>query len=143
MQVPMVIAVAVRRSRSNLVVMELSRAKRTLGRTGLKTSAIGLGSGYGLSGYDVERAFDAGINYFYWGSPRRRDFGDAIRRLGKRVRQDMVVVVQSYSRSRLALAPSVESALRRLQLDYADILVLGWWNRPPTRPDFGCSTWSR
>jgi aryl-alcohol dehydrogenase-like predicted oxidoreductase len=43
----------------------------------------------------------------------------------------MVVVVQSYSRAGLALRPSLEVALRRLHMDYADVLLLGWWNAPP------------
>jgi aryl-alcohol dehydrogenase-like predicted oxidoreductase len=42
----------------------------------------------------------------------------------------MVVVLQSYSRHGLLLRRRIESGLRRLSLDYADILLLGWHNRP-------------
>jgi aryl-alcohol dehydrogenase-like predicted oxidoreductase len=105
--------------------------KRQLGRSGLEVSRIGLGSSYGLDERDVERAFERGINYLYWGSARRPGFGRAIRRLAARHRSEMVVVVQSYARLGLALRPSLELALRRLHLDHADVLLLGWWNQPP------------
>jgi aryl-alcohol dehydrogenase-like predicted oxidoreductase len=99
-----------------------------LGRTGLQVSRIGLSSGYGIAGADVERAFERGINYLYWGSRRTATFGRAVKHLARRHRDDMVVVVQSYSRSKLALGPSVDSALGKLDIEYADILLLGWWN---------------
>jgi len=105
--------------------------RRKLGRTGMSVSRIGLGSSYGIGAYDVERAFDRGINYMYWGSARRRDFGKGISNIAKRNREDLCVVVQSYSRARLGLRPSVEIALRRLKIDYADVLLLGWWNNTP------------
>src|SRR5262249_11106662 len=31
----------------------------------------------------------------------------------------------------MALRPSLELALRRLAIEYADVLLLGWWNDPP------------
>lgn len=105
--------------------------RRTLGRTGLNVSRIGLGSSYGIGARDVERAFERGINYMYWGSARRPGFGRGIRNIARRNRQDLVVVVQTYSRARIGLRPSVELALRRLRIDYADVLLLGWWNAPP------------
>ena len=87
---------------------------RVLGRTGLRVSRLGLGSSYGLAGKDVERAVERGVTYLYWGSRRRDDFGDGIRRCARRDRDRLCVVVQSYSRSALALGPSLEVALRRL-----------------------------
>jgi aryl-alcohol dehydrogenase-like predicted oxidoreductase len=109
------------------------RAPRPFGRTGITTSRLGLGSSYGVSGYDVDRAVERGVRYLYWGSRRRDDFGRAITRAARRDRDAMCVVVQSYSRSALALGPSLELALRRLRLDHADVLLLGWWNAPPPR----------
>jgi len=109
-------------------------ATATLGLTGLKDGRIGLGSSYGVTGGDVERAFDHGINYLYWGSMRRPGFGQAIRSLARRHRDQMVVVVQTYSRIGLAMRPSLELALRQLGIDHADVLLLGWWNqKPPER----------
>jgi aryl-alcohol dehydrogenase-like predicted oxidoreductase len=104
--------------------------RRPLGRTGLTVSRLGLGSSYGIGARDVERAVERGVNYLYWGSRRRGDFGKAIGRLARR-RDDLVVVVQSYARAGLAVRPSLELALRRLGLDRVDVLLLGLWNQPP------------
>jgi aryl-alcohol dehydrogenase-like predicted oxidoreductase len=103
----------------------------TLGRTGLASSPLGLGSSFGVSTADVERAHERGVNYLYWGSMRRPAFGRAIRNIARRDRENLITVVQSYSRSALAMRPSLESALRRLHIDYTDFLLLGWWNQPP------------
>ena len=96
-------------------------------------SRLGLGSSYGVSGRDVDRAVERGVNYLYWGSVRRDDFGAAITRAARRDRDRLCVVIQSYSRSALALGPSLELALRRLRIEHADVLLLGWWNQPPPR----------
>jgi len=72
---------------------------RALGRSGISVSRLGLGSSYGLSGRDVERAVERGVNYLYWGSRRRDDFGDGIARAARRDRDKLCIVVQSYSRS--------------------------------------------
>lgn len=105
--------------------------RRPLGRTGLMVSRLGLGSSYGVRGVDVDRAVERGVNYLYWGSRRDGDFGRAITRACRRDRAGTVVVVQSYARAAIALRPSLELALRRLRLDHADVLLLGWWNAPP------------
>ena len=104
-----------------------------LPHTDLVVGRIGLGSSFGISPDDLEMAFDHGINYFYWGSIRRPGFGQGIRRLAKRGRENIVVTLQSYARWPAALLRrAVEGGLRRLQLDYADVLLLGWYNgRPP------------
>lgn len=105
--------------------------RRTLGRTGLSVSPLGLGSSFGLAARDIEHAYDRGVNYFYWGSMRRSGFGAGVRTVAQRHRDDMVIVVQSYSRSALALRASLEVGLRRLAIDHTDLLLLGWWNQPP------------
>jgi aryl-alcohol dehydrogenase-like predicted oxidoreductase len=106
---------------------------RPLGRSGLLTSRLGLGSSYGVSGRDVDRAIERGVTYLYWGSRRRDDFGRAITRAARRDRDKLCIVIQSYSRSAMTLGPSLEIALRRLEIDHADVLLLGWWNAPPPR----------
>lgn len=106
-----------------------------LPHTDLVVGRIGLGSSFGVDADDLELAFDHGINYFYWGSIRRPGFGEGIRRLARRARDQIVVVLQSYARwPALLLRANFESGLWRLGLDYADVLLLGWYNgRPPQR----------
>jgi len=95
---------------------------------------IGLASSFGVKSPDVERAFERGVNYFYWGSYRRGGFGKAVAGLAKQHREQMVIAVQTYTRAASLMAPSVNSALRKLKIDHADILILGWWNGfPPER----------
>ncbi|MGK4003015.1 aldo/keto reductase [Sorangium sp. So ce1036] len=102
-----------------------------LNRSDLEVAPLGLASGYGVSGRDVERAFERGVNFFYWGSLRSADFGAALKRLGARDRARMKVVVQSYARWPSGIGKSLDKALRELGFDYADVLLLGWWNLPP------------
>jgi aryl-alcohol dehydrogenase-like predicted oxidoreductase len=104
---------------------------RPLGRSGIMTSRLGLGSSYGVGEKDVARAIERGVTYLYWGSRRRDGFGKAIAHAAKTRRDKLCIVVQSYSRSALALGPSLDAALRRLGTDHADVLLLGWWNSPP------------
>jgi aryl-alcohol dehydrogenase-like predicted oxidoreductase len=107
--------------------------RRILGRTGLEAGRLGMAASYGIPTASVERAFERGVNYLYWGSFRRGPFGQALRNL-KGQRERMVLVLQSYSRMASLMAPSVEMALRRLRFDYADVLLLGLWGaKPPGR----------
>ena len=107
--------------------------KRPLGRSAVVTSRLGLGSSFGLGTPDVERAFERGVNYLYWGSLRKPAFGRAISSLAPKHRDRMVVVVQSYTRVAFLMRGSLERALRQLRVDYADFLLLGWWPSPPPR----------
>jgi aryl-alcohol dehydrogenase-like predicted oxidoreductase len=105
-----------------------------LGRTGLRVTPLGLAPSRDLPAREVERAFERGINYFYWGSVRRAQFGEGIRQVARRRREDAVIVVQTYTRVAALMRPSLERALRKLGIDHADLLLLGWWNqRPPRR----------
>jgi aryl-alcohol dehydrogenase-like predicted oxidoreductase len=103
--------------------------RTTLGRTGLEVGRLGLAAGYGVPTRAVERAFEAGVNYLYWGSVRRDAFADALRHLASQ-REHMVLVVQSYSRWGWWVTGSVERALKKLGFEYADVLLLGMWNGP-------------
>ncbi len=102
-----------------------------LGRTGLRLSPIGLAASYGAGAREVERAFERGINLFYWGSARRRGFGKGLRAVSANRREQIALVIQSYTRVASLMERSLDSALRKLGFDHADLLLLGWWNGPP------------
>jgi len=106
--------------------------RTTLGATGLRVSKLGLGSSFGAPTRAYHEAFERGVNYFYWGSIRRGLMGSAIREIAREKRDEMVIVVQSYSRAARLLGPSVEYALRKLRIDHSDILLLGWHNKDPS-----------
>lgn len=103
----------------------------TLGRTGVRVGRMGIASSYGVPAKAVERAFEHGVNYLYWGSLRRRAFAEAIRNL-RAQRERLVIVLQSYWPYPFLVRRSVERGLRSLGLDYADVLLLGKWDRPIT-----------
>ena len=105
--------------------------KIPLGHTGLSVSRLGIGSAYGVSQRACQMAFDAGANYFFWGSIRTPGMALAIREISQRHRDELVVVLQCYSRGPRMIRRSVEKGLKRLGLDQADILLLGWHNTPP------------
>jgi len=90
---------------------------------------LGVASSYGVPAAAVERAFENGVNYFYWGTLRRGGLGQAIRHLAPQ-RDRFVLVVQSYSRVANLIGWSLERALGALHLEHADVLLLGLWNKP-------------
>jgi len=105
--------------------------RRVLGRTGLMVSRMGLASGYNVPAEAVHKAMDEhGINYFYW-DRRRPVMARALREIAGTRRADMFIAVQSYDHLGFWLKGSVERALKKLGIDYADILFLGWLNSMP------------
>lgn len=105
--------------------------KVVLGRTGLPVSRLGIGSAYGVSYRACRKAFDQGVNYFFWGSVRTPGMGLAIREIAKTRREDMIVVLECYARHRGFVRKSIEKGLKNLNIDYADIVLLGWHDSPP------------
>ncbi|HMA95919.1 MAG TPA: aldo/keto reductase [Polyangiaceae bacterium] len=103
-----------------------------LGRTGLQVSRLGLGAGYGVSQQACQRAFERGLNYWFWGSARTPGMAQAIRSLGSAHRSDLVIVLQCYVRVPSLIRKSVERGLAALNTDYADVLLLGWYDRVPS-----------
>lgn len=90
---------------------------------------MGVSASYGVPAAAVERAFELGVNYLYWGSMRRDRFGQALRNLAPH-RDRFLLVIQSYSLVAGLIRGSLERALRELKFDRADVLLLGMWNRP-------------
>jgi aryl-alcohol dehydrogenase-like predicted oxidoreductase len=87
---------------------------------------LGLGSSYGVSREGCLRAFDEGVNYFFWGSVRTEGMAQAIHQLTPSHRDELVVVLQCYVRFPWLLRRSVEKGLKVLGLPHADVLLLGW-----------------
>jgi aryl-alcohol dehydrogenase-like predicted oxidoreductase len=103
-----------------------------LGRSGLSVGPLGVSGGYGVGAGAVLRAFDRGVNYLYHGSRRNPGMAAAIRELAAAGhRAELVIVLQSYSRFPGSLERSLIRGLRQLGIETADVLLLGWYNRPP------------
>ncbi|MGD0199609.1 MAG: aldo/keto reductase [Bryobacteraceae bacterium] len=109
--------------------MQLSFERATLGRTGREVGRLGMAAGYGVPTGAVERAFEQGVNYLYWGSVRTKPFAQALRNLAGQ-RDRMMLVIQSYSRMAALVGGSLERALRAVGYDHADLLLLGMWQKP-------------
>ena len=108
--------------------------RTTLGRTGLEVSRLGIGSGYGVPAFAVEKAFhEDGINYLYWSLSRRGGMTEAIRSLGPKHRDELVIVMQTYDHLGLFMERAHEKGMAKLGIDHADVLILGWFNRYPSR----------
>jgi aryl-alcohol dehydrogenase-like predicted oxidoreductase len=115
--------------------------RRTLGRTGLKVSALGFGCG-NVGGLMVRgtpadqeravaRAVELGINYFdtaplYGDGESERNLGRVLRTLRPEVIVGTKFRIQPAERGRVAeaLTASLEASLRRLGLERVDLLQL-------------------
>ncbi|MFB3905878.1 MAG: aldo/keto reductase [Acidobacteriota bacterium] len=103
-----------------------------LGRSELSVCPLGVSGGYGVDKPALLRAFNRGVNYWYHGTRRGSGMRDAIVELVRAGhRQELVVVIQSYARVGWMVEWSVTRALKSLGLDYADVLLLGLFNRMP------------
>jgi aryl-alcohol dehydrogenase-like predicted oxidoreductase len=102
----------------------------TLGASGLQVKKMGIGADAGISARALEWAFERGINFFYWGSRRRPGMKEAIRKLAQKQREKMVIALQTYDYTGLALKRTFLQGLRTLDIDYADVFILGMRNGP-------------
>lgn len=115
-------------------MMKNFREYRTLGKTGLEISRLGIASAYGLPTEAIEKGFyEYGINYFLWSSPKNKKMGAALKNICKKDREKVVTVFQSYDHSGILTPRSVEKGLKILGTDYTDVLLLGWYNYLPRR----------
>jgi aryl-alcohol dehydrogenase-like predicted oxidoreductase len=104
----------------------------TLGRTGLSVGRLGVSGGYGIDKDSLLKALDRGVNYWYHGSFRFPGMAAAVRSLASTGRRDeIVLVLQSYSRLGLPMELALKAGLARLKTDHADVLLLGLYNDYP------------
>jgi predicted aldo/keto reductase-like oxidoreductase len=107
-----------------------------LGKTGLKVGRLGIASGYGAPVAAIEEAFDHGCNYMTWGTfmkgyaPGMRE---AIRNIAaKGRREQMVLAMFSYAHQSLLTEHYLLKGLKSAGVDYADILILGFYSWRPS-----------
>ena len=105
--------------------------RRPIGRTGLSSSRLGIGSTFNAPTSVIEDAFHRGINYLYWGTVRQPDFARAMVNLAKQHRDDMILTIQSYSNDPATIEGEVEEALTAAGLESFDFLLLGNRNEVP------------
>ena len=105
--------------------------RREIGRTGLATARLGIGSTFNAPSRAIEAAFERGINYLYWGTVRQPSFARAMVNLSRRHRDDLVLTIQSYSPDPGTIAGEVEETLRASGVDAFDFLLLGSRSEAP------------
>lgn len=105
-----------------------------LGQTGINVGRLGVSASYGAPAEAFEEAFEKGCNYFYWGSRRKSGMRQAISNICRKGKRDeLVVLIQSYSRSPFLMEIFFKNALNSLNIDSADVLLLGWHKRRPSQ----------
>jgi predicted aldo/keto reductase-like oxidoreductase len=111
--------------------------KRVLGRTGLMAGRLGISSSYGAPREAVEEAFERGCNYFTWGTflkGRRPGMGEAIKGIIKKGKRDeLIIAMVSYAHNAFLMEAFYRRGLKALGIDYADVLILGYYPRRPSR----------
>ena len=99
--------------------------RREVGRTGMQTGRLGIGSTFGAPASAIEEAFERGINYLYWGTVRQPEFARAMVNLSRRHRDELILTIQSYSNDPDSIEGEVEEALTSGGLEHFDFLLLG------------------
>jgi len=109
---------------------------RTIGKTGLKVTAVGFGCMITSDASVIERASDIGINYF--DTARGYQHGNNERMVGvalKKKRKDLVLSSKSGGRTKDSLLSDLDTSLRELGTDYLDIWYLHGRDKTSDAPD--------
>lgn len=106
---------------------------RTLGRTGLTVSPVGIGGGSRISERDTLYAFDQGVNYFFFSSDLHHSFyqasAPALKALcgrGSRLRDQVVLATVSYVGDPDKLVAALIDQFSELRVDCVDVFHWGW-----------------
>ena len=108
----------------------------TLGKTGMKVTRMAFGCMTTSDGTVVERAADAGINYFdtarvYQGGNNERMVGAAL----KRFRQKVFISSKTISKDAKTAVTDLEASLKELQTDHLDVWHLHSRSEPSAVTD--------
>jgi predicted aldo/keto reductase-like oxidoreductase len=109
---------------------------RTLGRTGLKVTTVGMGCMITSDPSVITRAADLGVNYF--DTARGYQHGNNERMVGAALgakRKQVVLSTKSHAGSKEDLQRDLETSLRELNTDYIDIWYLHAKSNPSEIPD--------
>jgi aryl-alcohol dehydrogenase-like predicted oxidoreductase len=116
--------------------MDFSRPT-TLGRTGLTVGRLGIASGYQAPADAIELAFERGCNYMTWGTfirGRSPHLREAVRRIVANGQRDRLVLSMfSYAHVPFVTEKLFVRGLQSLGMERADVLVLGYFSKPPSR----------
>lgn len=108
-----------------------------LGRSGFSVGRLGISSSYGATADTFEMAFEAGCNYFTYGTFIKgvsREMQKAVRNIVRKGQRDrLVIALFNYSHAYPLLEYYVKKDLRKLGIDHADLLILGYYNKKPGR----------
>jgi len=104
---------------------------RVLGKTGLKVTSVGFGCMITSDASVIERAADAGINYFdtargYQSGNNERMVGAAL----KRKRKDVTLATKSAAKTKEEALQELDTSLKTLGTDHVDIWFLHGKNSP-------------
>jgi len=106
-----------------------------LGRTGLSVGRLGIASGYQAPAPAIEEAFERGCNYFTWGTVIKgysSEMRKALRNIaGKGMRDRLVLATFTYAHNNFFTERMLLKGLKSAGLEYADILILGYFSRRP------------
>jgi aryl-alcohol dehydrogenase-like predicted oxidoreductase len=130
---------------SKIHFMDTFHTPVILGRTSLKVGRLGISSSYGAPAAAFEEAFERGCNYFVIGSfmkGRSKEMTAAIRNIAaKGQREKLVVCMMDYTHSSLIRRGHFNRGLKKLGLDYVDLLMFGYYPVKPRKQvlDLGLS----
>jgi len=98
---------------------------------------LGISSSYGAPAEAFEEAFEKGCNYFVIGSfikGRSREMISAIHNISRKGERDKLVIsMMEYTHSSLLGMIHFYRGLKKLGLEYVDVLTLGYYPRHPRK----------
>jgi uncharacterized protein len=111
-------------------------AYRTLGKTGLKVSAVGCGMGVVPDPAVLNRAVDLGVNYFDTGRMYEKGKSEEIAGAAfKGKRNKIVLATKTDESTKAKIFKDIEDSLKALQTDHLDIWHLHSRDTPETITD--------